>query len=72
MRYSILIIQCKIIERQSYSHLEAQENAIAYTMDYYNTGIILLKRDTDGNFKRLLTKAVTISGVTTYATENCP
>ena len=53
------------------SHQVAEEMAMAYVMDKYNTGMALLKQDSNGNFKRLKTDATTTNGNTVYTANNC-
>jgi hypothetical protein len=53
------------------SKLVAQERAMAFVLDKYNTGVALLKQDSDGNFKKLQTDEVVLSGVRTYVATNC-
>lgn len=54
------------------SVLLASEKAMAYILDQKNTGVILLKQDSNGNFKRLQTNENTENGVSTYNANNCP
>lgn len=56
---------------QGLSSQIAEERAMAYVLDKYNTGIALLKQDSNGNFKRLKTDENTSNGNTTYTANNC-
>lgn len=47
------------------------EMAMAFILEKYNTGIALLKQDSNGNFKRLNTKETTVNGQKNYAPNNC-
>ncbi len=49
----------------------AEEMAMAYILDNYDSGIALLKQDNNGNFVRLRTKASTANGNITYSANNC-
>ncbi len=57
---------------QGADNLVAEEMAMAFIMDKYNTGISLLKQDDNGNFKRLQTSTTIMNGVRSYAQNNCP
>ncbi len=48
------------------------EMATAFILDKYNTGVALLKQESDGNFKRLVTvEATDPTGSKKYVAENC-
>ncbi len=49
----------------------AQEMALAYIFDIFNSRVALLKRDENGNFLKLSTMASTVFGNTTYAQKKC-
>jgi hypothetical protein len=50
----------------------SEEAAMAFILDKYNTGIALLKQDSSGNFKRLITiENIDANGNKTYTTSNC-
>lgn len=57
--------------QQGLSPLISEERAMAYILDKYNTGIVLLKQDSNGNFKRLKTDEATVNGNTIYTAQNC-
>ena len=57
--------------QQGYSNLISEERAMSYVLDKFNTGISLLKQDSNGNFKRLKTDENTSNGNTTYTSNNC-
>ena len=59
-------------ELQGFSHLLAEEKAMALILDKYNSGVALLKQDGSGNFKKLGTSETTENGTTSYNTNNCP
>jgi hypothetical protein len=47
--------------------------AMAFILDKYNTGVALLKQDSNGNFKKLGTTETTQpDGSKSYTTNNCP
>ena len=54
------------------SELNASEKAMSYVLEKNNTGVVLLKQDSNGDFKRLQTNESTVNGITTYTTNNCP
>jgi hypothetical protein len=56
---------------QGFSNLISEERAMSYVLDKYNTGIALLKQDSNGNFKRLKTNESSSNGNTTYTANNC-
>lgn len=56
---------------QGLSPIIAEERAMSYVLDKYNTGIALLKQDSIGNFKRLKTDENTSNGNTIYTANNC-
>ncbi len=56
---------------QGFSNLVSEERAMSYILDKFKTGISLLKQDTNGNFKRLITNENLSNGNTTYSTNNC-
>jgi hypothetical protein len=56
---------------QGLSLLIAEERALAYVLDLFNTGVALLKQDSNGSFKRLKTDGNTSNGKTTYTSTNC-
>lgn len=60
-----------VFMKQGLSNLISEERAMSYVLDKYNTGIVLLKQDNIGNFKRLKTDESTSNGNTTYTTNNC-
>lgn len=58
-------------QSQGYSNLIAEEMAMAFVLDKYNSGMALLKQDGNGNFKRLRTQENSSNGNTTYSANNC-
>lgn len=59
------------LQMQGFNNLIAEQMAMAFVLDKYNSGIALLKQDGNGNFKRLRTQENTANGNTTYAANNC-
>jgi|GEM_PF-1235517 len=59
------------LQMQGFSNLVAEQMAMAFVLDKYNSGIALLKQDGNGNFKRLRTQENTANGNTTYSSNNC-
>jgi hypothetical protein len=60
-------------EYNGFSHLIAEEKAMALVLDKYNTGVALLKQDANGNFKKLgTTETINSDGTKTYTANNCP
>jgi hypothetical protein len=53
------------------SSLISDEMAMAFVLEKYDTGIALLKQDSNGNFKRLRTIQTTSNGTLTYTANNC-
>jgi hypothetical protein len=51
--------------------LIADEMAMAFVLEKYDTGIALLKQGTDGAFKRLRTAQTNSNGTLTYTANNC-
>lgn len=51
--------------------LIADEMAMALILEKYNTGVALLKQNSNGDFKRLLTTESTSGGTITYTANNC-
>lgn len=59
------------LQIQGFSNLVAEQMAMAFVLDKYNSGIALLKQDVNGNFKRQRTQENTANGNTTYSSNNC-
>lgn len=56
-----------------HSHQIADEMALAFILEQYNSGVALLKQDSNGQFKRLRTQTqIQSDGSTTYFANNCP
>lgn len=64
------MVRTSFIE-QGVSNLVSEERAMSYILDKFKTGISLLKQDTNGNFKRLITNENLSNGNATYFTNNC-
>lgn len=58
-------------EGQGFSHLLAEEKAMALVLDKYNSGVALLKQVSNGNFRKLGTNETVQNGNTIYTTNNC-
>lgn len=57
---------------QGFNNLIAEEMAMAFVLDKYNSGIALLKQDSNGNFKRIVTtETVQPDGSKIYTKNNC-
>jgi hypothetical protein len=60
-----------LIHIEGLDELIADEMAMSLVLDKYDTGVALLKQDSNGDFKRLRTESNTINGNTVYAANNC-
>ena len=49
----------------------ADEMALAFVLDKYNSGVALLKQDANGNFHRLKTEQTSSNGASNYIASNC-
>lgn len=57
---------------ENYSKLEANEAALAYILDSFNSGVALLKMDTDGRFSKINTKKTGGEGTQSiFSTSKC-
>jgi hypothetical protein len=59
-------------EAKGVDKLIARENAMAFALNHYNSGLALLKQDGTGNFKKLQTEQKILHGKTMYVVNNCP
>jgi hypothetical protein len=61
-----------VFMQQGFSNLVSEERAMSFVLDKYKTGIVLLKQDSNGNFKRLKAEESTSDGgIITYIANNC-
>ena len=56
---------------QGFSNIISEERAMAFVLTKFNTGFALLKQDSFGNFKRLITIENTYHGQTFFSANNC-
>lgn len=60
-----------LIHIEGLDELIADEMAMSLVLDKYDTGVALLKQDSNGDFKRLRTESNIVNGNTVYAANNC-
>ena len=51
--------------------IEGRTTAIAFILDKYNAGIVVLKQDSNGNFNPIKTEENIQNGVKTYTPKPC-
>ncbi|MDR7208167.1 hypothetical protein [Flavobacterium piscis] len=63
--------QLQVLVTPMGSSVEARTTAMAFVLDKYNAGIMLLKQDVRGDFKPLKTEETVQNGVKTYTPKPC-